>query len=353
MTLLAIALAAPDTDTALKIMARAVGPADLVELRLDLMAEFDLARLVEERPLPVIVTCRPFREGGSWTGSETARLQVLRQAAELGADYVDLEWDVANLASSLARNRTRLILSRHDFQGMPKNWASQAQALWQSGADVVKLVGTAQRLADTVPVLDCLRNAPGPTIAIAMGPWGLPTRVLAFRYHQAFLSFSAPGPSTLAGSVSPTTIPHGQEAAAGQGVKREPLPTTAPGQISAQAMHDVYRVRAITADTAIVALVAEGAEALPMLAEGNAWLAARGLDAVLIPLPLGPGEEEAKAMAALRQVLPLAGWLTTSPRDARLRAVGQSGLEGPRQETDDVIQGLSWILREDERTGHT
>ncbi len=163
----------------------------------------------------MIVTCRPPREGGRWQGSEAARLAVLRQAAALGADYVDLEWDAAGEIASLDRSRTRVILSRHDFAAMPDDLAARAASLWQAGADVVKLVGMAQRLADCAPVLRLLAAAQRPTIAIAMGQHGLLTRVLAFRYRHALLSFAAPDPAPEGGAAG-----------------------TAPGQISLSAMRD-------------------------------------------------------------------------------------------------------------------
>ena len=88
-------------------------------------------------------------------------------------------------ADALDRSRTKMILSRHDFTGMPTDLSAQAEALWAAGADVVKVVGTAQCLADCLPVLDLLQTASRPTIAIAMGSSGLVTRILAFRYSQA------------------------------------------------------------------------------------------------------------------------------------------------------------------------
>ena len=44
---------------------------------------------------PVIVTCRRESEGGRWEQSEEARLLLLRTAIVEGADYVDLEEDIA------------------------------------------------------------------------------------------------------------------------------------------------------------------------------------------------------------------------------------------------------------------
>ncbi len=246
---LAVAIAAPDTAAALNAMQQAAGRADLAELRLDLMAEFDLPALLAGRPLPVIVTCRPQREGGRWQGGEAERLAVLRQAAALGADYVDLEWDAAGEIASLDRSRTRVILSRHDFAAMPDDLAAQADRLWQAGPDAVKLVGMAHCLADCTPVLRLLAAATRPTIAIAMGPHGLPTRLLAFRYPHALLSFAAPD------------APAGAAAAG-----------TAPGQITLSAMRDVYRAQTISRHTLLLGLLAGDANASPLVAQGNQWL---------------------------------------------------------------------------------
>ena len=288
MPLLAVALAAPNTAAALAAMHQAAGRADLAELRLDLMAEFDLPRLLAGRPLPVIVTCRPLREGGRWPGSEAERLAVLRQAAALGADYVDLEWDAAGEIAGLDRRRTQVILSRHRFDAMPTDLAAQAESLWAAGADGVKLVGMAQRLADCTPVLRLLAEATRPTIAIAMGQHGLLTRVLAFRYPHALLSFAAPDSSSAAGA----------SAAA---------PGTAPGQITLAAMRQVYRAQTITRRTLLVGLLAQNANESPLVVEGNRWLSRQGLNAALLPLQAAPGEFADDAVVGFGQFVPLSG----------------------------------------------
>src|SRR3954466_12062654 len=70
----------------------AVPDADLIELRLDTVSDPDVAGALAGRRRPVIVTCRPTWEGGSFKGSETARKQILTDALERGAEYVDIEW---------------------------------------------------------------------------------------------------------------------------------------------------------------------------------------------------------------------------------------------------------------------
>jgi 3-dehydroquinate dehydratase len=60
--------------------------ADMVELRLDGVADVDVAQALHGRRHPVIVTCRPTWEGGSFTGSEEERIGILAEALDRGAE---------------------------------------------------------------------------------------------------------------------------------------------------------------------------------------------------------------------------------------------------------------------------
>ena len=66
--------------------------ADMVELRLDGVADLDVAGALAGRTTPVVVTCRPTWEGGRFDGAEEARRKVLADALALGAEFVDVEW---------------------------------------------------------------------------------------------------------------------------------------------------------------------------------------------------------------------------------------------------------------------
>ena len=64
----------------------AVDGADMVELRLDYAKNVDVAAVLADRRLPVVVTCRPKWEGGVFDGSEEERRLLLTQAFDLGAE---------------------------------------------------------------------------------------------------------------------------------------------------------------------------------------------------------------------------------------------------------------------------
>src|SRR5690349_15477432 len=78
-------------------MQRAAENADLIELRLDYLRDFDfdqpdeLSVFLDDKPLPVIITCRAVDEGGQQPIAEAVRLRLLAVAFERGADYCDIE----------------------------------------------------------------------------------------------------------------------------------------------------------------------------------------------------------------------------------------------------------------------
>jgi len=200
-THLAVAIAATDTAQALAQAQAVQHVATLVEYRLDLMEDFDLGRLLAESPLPAIITCRHPAQGGRFAGSERERQQVLRQAIALGAPFVDVEWEALAAFRETPRSQTRIIGSHHDFQGMIGDWASTGLRIRRAGADIVKLVGTAQNSDDVLASLTWLHGLTAPGIAIAMGAAGIASRILAPRFEQAFLSFAAVGERTAPGQI--------------------------------------------------------------------------------------------------------------------------------------------------------
>src|SRR4029079_9355959 len=90
---------------------------DLVELRLDTVADPDPAGALQGRTGPVIVTCRPTWEHGHFAGSEEERLGLLKQAWDLGAEFVDVEWP--SLPDAPWARGERLGPSAHDIHGGP------------------------------------------------------------------------------------------------------------------------------------------------------------------------------------------------------------------------------------------
>ena len=89
--MICIPIVGPTMTKAYDQIESALAIADIVELRLDLIRLFDLKALLDLATLPVIVTNRSKHDGGQFKGTDSDRLQTLRDALKNGADYVDIE----------------------------------------------------------------------------------------------------------------------------------------------------------------------------------------------------------------------------------------------------------------------
>ena len=223
--------------------------ADIVELRLDGVRDLDVERALHGRRGPVIVTCRPTWEGGGFAGSEEERKAILRRAVTAGAEYIDVEWKAA-FDDLVHTDTAKVVLSSHDFTGVPADLCPRVRAMRATGASVIKVAVTAARLSDTLPLLEIAKG--GDAVVIGMGEAGVPTRLLATRFGSRWTY-------------------------GGNGI--------APGQIPAARMLEEFRFRAITEQTVLYGVAGEGALTSPIPAIRNAAFAAAGRDAVCVPLP--------------------------------------------------------------------
>ncbi|MBA2448271.1 MAG: type I 3-dehydroquinate dehydratase [Chloroflexi bacterium] len=287
--MIGVALGPRDTAAALAALAVVARVADIAELRLDLMQELDLPRLLADRPCPVVVTCRPLREGGRYQGTEEDRVALLREAIRLGVEYVDVELDTVDQIGE--RGATRVIVSSHDYERMPPDFAGRWRELRAAGGDVVKLVGTAREARETVPVLQTLAEADVPTIAIAMGEAGLPTRILALEYDACLLTYCA---LETGGAV-------------------------APGQLSVGDLRDVYQAERIGPKMAVYGLLGPHVET-ERAREYNWGFRAIDADAIAVPLVVPPDGDAAETVAAFR-ALDIQGYHLHPPHQ---EAVGQA-----------------------------
>ena len=187
--MIGVSLAPDSTYDAIAALRDVSEQADIAELRLDLMPEYDLPRILADRPCPVIVTNRAEREGGRFSGSEEERVRPLLEAIQLGAAFVDIEHDAVHLIGE--RGQTGLSVSHHNFTAMPPDLRQLHHELAANGADVVKTAGMAGSVLDSLRVLEALAESPMPAIVIAMGEYGLISRLLSLRYESCVLTYAS------------------------------------------------------------------------------------------------------------------------------------------------------------------
>jgi 3-dehydroquinate dehydratase I len=163
-----------------------VGDSDMVELRLDLIATDPLEALRAVRKAtikPIIATNRLKAEGGKFEGNERERCELLIQAS-MYADYVDIELNAELRDELIRRVHKPVIISYHDFQGMPDlmEMRSILRNMKMAGAAIAKIAVTPSRLKDNLQILEFLLEADMPLCVIAMGKLGRHLRAVAPLY---------------------------------------------------------------------------------------------------------------------------------------------------------------------------
>jgi 3-dehydroquinate dehydratase type I len=218
-----IPIAAARTEEVIEKMERAATLADLVELRIDRIPGADLKRLLSARRAPVIVTNRRREEGGGFAGTEEERIDLLKEAVRLGADYIDVETAtdpvlIRGLRKTIAGTSTQLIVSWHDFSGTPSPEFLKAK-LTKCMADspaIAKIVTLASTATDCLRLLELIPYAQQQDqaiIAFCMGKPGKISRIIA----------------PLLGSVLSYASLESDEA-------------SAPGQLTIHQMKEIYRI---------------------------------------------------------------------------------------------------------------
>ena len=257
---------------------------DMVELRVDLLKKSErskAASFVEmvrtsgftPRIVPTIVTFRKTCDGGAFDGNEKERygffkklltglaVTMPRPGAGGGTVYVDFEEGFGDEALvALARKAgVKIVRSVHSFEGPVKNLPARLKAIAKQG-DVAKIAFMPKTAKDVEKVFKQLapvpRAVPGrgagkvplpPHVVCAMGPLGLPTRVLAGRLGSLWTYASVGGLGKI-GHLSPYDL-----------------------------VRD-YRFRSVSRDAKVVKVPAE------QVSEQNAYFLSQDEDTVALPL---------------------------------------------------------------------
>lgn len=218
-----------DLDALRSACDRAAEFADLIELRLDCLAEVpkDLVNVVHTASRPLILTFRPSEQGGHRNSTRAERKIFWTSIAPRAQS---IWWDVeGDLVNDLSLDWSRVIASQHDFSGVPSDLDQIYERLAGTPAAVLKIAVQANDVTDCIPVFQLLeraRNEGREVIAIAMGDAGIATRVLG-PARGSFLTYGALDDES----------------------------ATAPGQVTASKLRSLYHIDQIDNETMICGLV--------------------------------------------------------------------------------------------------
>lgn len=263
-----------------------------LELRLDSLSKpanavsYLKQFMSEHKDVTAIATCRRKAHGGGFDGPLATQLEILTKAAQAGCHIIDLEVESAEECKSAQLSKLRtagaaLLISFHDFT-RTKGLEQSADRIEVFKPDFVKVVSNARNLMDNMAVLRLIedRSLASHVVGIAMGEEGLVSRVLGPRAGAAF-TFASYSDGT----------------------------ETAPGQIKAETLRDVYRLEHLDQATRIFGVAGNPiAHSLSPLLH-NAAFRREVVNAVLLPLKT----KSVQDLLTLALELPLAGCAITMP----------------------------------------
>ena len=274
-------------------IARAEPLADVIELRFDCLNPDQVDRALENLPAigkTYLLTYRPSEQGGLRVLPSNVRVMFWKKAlkALAGRDLlIDLE---ADIDFPFGFDRSRIIRSAHYFSDVPEDlrFGFFELADWSEG--IVKIAASTQDMVDTIGVWKLLEEAEREerqVIPIAMGEAGKWTRILG-PAHGAFMTYAA----------------------------LDADEATAPGQITAADLIDVFRFNELDRETKVHGIVAGDTSYSISPWIHNAGFKAAGENRVYVPLQVGDLDEFIKRMVRpeTREIdLNLGGFSVTNP----------------------------------------
>ena len=192
---------------------------DLFEVWLDAVEDLDIPALVESCPKPLLCVCKAKEEKGDFQGTEEERIDLLIQAAQAGAEFIDIGIHTAPALIEKAQKEmadSKLILSFHNWDKTPKmtSMLPRIEEMLKLNPDYVKYVATAESVEDNIKVFRLAENLKKKEIkflVMCMGETGKISRVITPLLGSEWM-------------YAPVT-----EAAA-----------SAPGQLSANSLKDIW-----------------------------------------------------------------------------------------------------------------
>jgi 3-dehydroquinate dehydratase / shikimate dehydrogenase len=263
-----VSVCATDLDALRNDCERAAEWGDFIELRLDCLDSIDhIDEVVKSSSRPVIVTYRPAQQGGHQDLSRAERARFWKTAPHGDEVWWDIESD---LAGELSPDWKRVIVSHHDFAGVPTDLEQIYERLAATPAAVLKIAVQAGDTLDCLRVFKLLERAQNESkqlIAIAMGNAGLATRILG-PSRGSFLTYG--------------------------GLDDESA--TAPGQVNAPRLRSLYHIDQIDESTMICGLV--GLPVMHSLSPHvhNAAFESEGVNGVYLPFEVRDAEQFFKRM---------------------------------------------------------
>ncbi|MBI4392174.1 MAG: type I 3-dehydroquinate dehydratase [Euryarchaeota archaeon] len=208
MTLLVESVKQKTARRTVSVAQRARG--DLVEIRLDAISgltDEGVAAIRGSLRKPLVATLRPKGHGGDSVLPEPERMRLLYKAANAGFEWVDLEYETAQLTKRIKRIHeagAAVIVSAHSLRGTPpaRRILVGLRRAVRAGADVVKYASLVKTDDARLRLVDCIAGARREGIPVAvMGLGDASLRAAAPLMGQALVYCRSTGSAAAAGQL--------------------------------------------------------------------------------------------------------------------------------------------------------
>jgi 3-dehydroquinate dehydratase/shikimate dehydrogenase len=254
---LCISICAKSSEEVFEKIVRAEDLADVIEVRFDCIdaeERIEIAKRISATGKNFLITFRPSEQGGNSDLSVEVRKEFWSLVPN--TKWADAEPDIIEDVET--RGFEKLICSYHASSNTVANIKQIFALLADTKAEILKIAVPAESAVDAIPVWNLLESAKAENksvVPIAMGEAGKWTRVLGPAYG-AFMTYA----SLEAGSE------------------------TAPGQISAEEMLNVFRVKELDRETEVFGIIAGDTSYSLSPWMHNAAFKNAGMNRVFLPL---------------------------------------------------------------------
>ncbi len=270
-----ISVCAETADELIEQIKRAEDLADVIEIRFDCLNKIEpgakwqgLYKATKDFKGKLLATFRPRNQGGNRDLSLQQRKDFWNEVhIDEFVDWGDFEFDFEkDWLSYFPAVFNRIIYSFHNFKKSSDSLMPIYSQLAElpdyehprKDKDVIKIAIKTDDITDTIPIWKLLERAKSENkeiIPIAMGESGKWTRILGLA-HGAFLTYAS--------------LDSGQE--------------TAPGQVSAKDLTEVYRVKELNENTEVYGIIAGNTSYTLSPYIHNAAFKFHKLNSVFVPL---------------------------------------------------------------------
>ncbi|EFW37878.1 type I 3-dehydroquinate dehydratase [Treponema phagedenis] len=169
---------------------------DIAELRADFLQPQEvllIRRFPELAGIPVILTVRRRIDGGRFTAGEATRVTIFARGLAFSDpdpaknfSYIDLEGDLQapSIEEAARAFNITIIRSKYNHKKAITDIDAEIQQVRRSDDEIVKIAYKANSLSDVTNLFRFANHERGRCILVAMGAYGVPSRLLAGRLNS-------------------------------------------------------------------------------------------------------------------------------------------------------------------------